>query len=132
MMDIAAAKAGFDMRHGDFPIIGGETSDHGGQRIAMDDYPVGLFRIECPAEFDDKTRGKAIKRLVFLHDVQIDVRDDTADLENLIEQAAMLGGDTDTRVDMRSGAECMNHGKQLDGFRPGPEYDDYLHPAAPY
>src|SRR3546814_4322362 len=43
----------------------------------------------------------SVKRLVRLHDIQIDVGNDPGNLQNLIEQVAVLRRDADPRLDFR-------------------------------
>ncbi len=100
MIDIATAQARFDMGDRDFAIIGGKARHHGGQGVAMHDDAVRLFCIECLAQIDDQLGRKAIQRLVRRHHVQVDVRLDTGNLENLVEQTPMLRRHDHAHIDM--------------------------------
>src|SRR3546814_10452007 len=57
----------------------------------------------------------------------IDVGIDPGNLQNLIEQVAVLRRDADPRLDFRFPPQCMNHREKLDRLGSGPKnHDDFL------
>src|SRR3546814_16742245 len=52
---------------------------------------------------------------------------DPGNLQNLIEQVAVLRRDADPRLDFRFPPQCMNHREKLDRLGSGPKnHDDFL------
>ena len=84
MVNVAAAQSRLDMADRNLAEIGGERRGHGGQRVAVNEDAVGLFGIESLAQSRDEPGKQRVERLVWRHDVEIDVGYDSCDFKNLI------------------------------------------------
>ena len=85
VVDIAGAQPGFDMRDRNLAIISGERAGHRGGGIALDDDHVGCLGVHHLAQPDQQARGKPVERLTRFHQVEVDVRGDVSDREDLIK-----------------------------------------------
>src|SRR6185312_13393844 len=112
------------MRNRNLPVIAGQRGCHCGRCIALYDNLVWQFFINNGAKSEQHTCDQCIKRLPGLHNIQIKIWNDTADVEDLIEQVAVLSGHTDPNVGFSVFAQFVDHWEQLDGFRTSAEYDE--------
>ncbi len=127
-IDIACAKARFDMADGNLLVIGGHRGGHGGGGIAMHEHPVRLhFLIGGfqSFEYGACNMGKALRRL---HHVKISVGDDAEQVSHLNQHLAVLARQTNAGPNIVTGLECLNDRGHLDRFRPCAEdADDVRH-----
>jgi len=100
-------------------IIGGERADHRGRGIALHNDAIRLLRVHHLAQPGQQPCGQPVERLARLHQVEVDVGGQPGDRQYLIEQPAMLGGDTGSHGQARHIGQCADHGEQLDRLWPG-------------
>jgi len=78
---------------------------------------------------DNQRGGQRIKALPRAHQVQIMVRHQSGQVQDLIEHFAVLTGRANHRRKARIGPQRGDYRKQLDRFGSCPEYDQELFPA---
>ena len=118
VIDVPRPEPGLDMGDGDASVISGQRARHCRRGVALDDHARRRFRVHHLAQ-----GGEAVERLARLHQVEIDVRRQIGDREDLVEQAPMLGGDAGADAEVGSRGERADDGEQLDRLRSGAEDD---------
>jgi hypothetical protein len=89
--------------------------------ISLHEHRVGLQPSDHGSQPVDNPRRQTGEGLPGLHQIQIDVWSDPAQLQNLIEHFAMLSGDDDLRIEVRMCIQSLNQRRHLDRFRTRPE-----------
>ena len=87
----------------------------------MHEYEVRPFYVDYLAYAGENARRNLIERLVWLHNIQIMMRNDVEKLENLIQHLPVLRSDTDPDVKTTALGELSNNGCHLDSFGARPE-----------
>jgi hypothetical protein len=114
LVNVSAAQTRFDMANGNLAEIGGERGRHGGERITMHKDAVRLMASNVLPRPSTRLASSASSDWLGLHHVQINVRRDAGNLQHLIQDFAVLGGDAHECFQRRFLPERMNHGKHLD------------------
>src|SRR5690606_42004724 len=65
--------------------------------------------------------GKLVETLIRTHNIQIIIRHNSGNIQNLIEHLAVLGSDTDYAVQAASFRQCDYYRKHLNGVWAGHE-----------
>ncbi len=114
---VAGAESGFDVADGDALVEGGEGAAEGGGGIALDEDEGWLFVAEDGFEGGEDTGGGLEEGLAGEHDVEVMVWGDGEDLEDLVKEGAVLGGDADADgEEVGEAAEVEDGGAEFDGF----------------
>jgi hypothetical protein len=102
----------------DPPVEGRQRGRHGGRRVSLDEDPVGLLGGEDLVEGGQHPRGELAGRLVGPHQVEVDVRIDLEQTQDLIQHLAVLGRRAEPDGEaLRLLLESANHRGHLDRFR---------------
>src|SRR5262249_57821365 len=96
---------------------------HRRRRVALADDPGWLHPIQGLSYRHDAARAQIVQSLARLHEIEIDVGNDPGDLQDLVEHLAMLGRDANGDVNRRFARQALDDRVELDGSRPGTEYD---------
>src|SRR5262249_21614364 len=99
--------------------------------VALHDHSVRTYPIERLANSDEDTSTELVQRLIFFHQVKIDVRRDLHELEDLIQHLAMLSCDAHGHLHRILGLQLFHNRKKLNGLRPRSEQNKYAltHPG---
>nr|BFE97269.1 hypothetical protein GCM10020185_78050 [Pseudomonas brassicacearum subsp. brassicacearum] len=94
-VDVAGAQAGFHMADRDASMESGHRRDHGRSGIAVDQHPIrpGLFQHRVDGCVQRGSQG--VERLVRRHHVEGEIGLEVEQIQDLLEHALMLAGDTD-------------------------------------
>ena len=124
---VATAQAGFYMRDRDFAMECCQSSSHRGCRISLDHEAVNWVYCQHRIHCLEHATGKAIQRLVCLHQVEVNGRLDPEDLHHLIEHGAMLRRGNEIRFEFfRMPLQLCDDWSEFDGLRPGAKYHSHL------
>ena len=127
-IDVAGAQAGFDMRHRDLVIKGGERAGEGRRRVALHDDPLGAPAVEHPGDPRQHRPGQVGEILVRSHDVEVPIRLQLEQFEKLRQHLAMLSGDADLAFELGPRRQFADHRRELDRFGSGAEDEQDPHP----
>ena len=113
------AESCFDVSEGDIAVEAGECGSEDGGGVALREDDIGFFVGECGVELDEESGGEFRERLVGLHDVQVNVGVDIEEMEHLVDEAAVLGGEEDAGAGGGVSLEGLDDGGHFDEFRAG-------------
>ena len=83
------------MPYPDPTVIGRQRGRHGGRSIPMHQHNIGLFLFKYRLKPLQNIAGNIKKILPRLHDIQVIVRPDFKEIQNLIQHLAMLSRHAD-------------------------------------
>ncbi|MNY51998.1 hypothetical protein D3C86_1876360 [compost metagenome] len=87
----------------------------------MDQHQLGLEVLEDRGELGEHPAREVRQGLARLHEIQVGVRDDAEEVQDLVEHLAVLGGDADLEVQVVGLGDRKNHRRHLDGLGAGAE-----------
>ena len=122
LAEVPGAESGLDVSDGDVAVEAGEGAAEGGGGVALDEDHGRVLGEEDRFEGGEDAAGGLEEGLAGEHDVEVVVGGDGEGGEDLVEEAAVLGGDTDAGVKFR---QMLSHveddGAEFDGFGAGAE-----------
>jgi hypothetical protein len=92
---VVGTQAGLHMGHCDSRIKGSQGCSSGGGGISLDYYPVRLLSPQERLQGRQYGGGNPAGCLVWLHEVEVIVRDNGKELEHLVQHLTVLAGNTD-------------------------------------
>ena len=122
---VVAAQPGLHVSDRDLMIVG---CKRGGQAAAC--VPVHQYKVRAnnpdnllhPAQHRSRDRGQA---LPLAHDIQVIVRQQTEDLQHLVEHLPVLAGHANRASNVRTFLQFPDQRRHFDGLRPGAEYAEH-------
>ena len=106
-------------------VEGGQRPGHCSGRVALYHDHRGRLRRQDRIYAAEHAPGDLRQRLIRCHEVQVIIGRDVEAREDLVEHRAMLGGDTDARLELFAGKpQAPDHRAQLDCLGPGPENEE--------
>ena len=109
----------------DFVVVSSESRGKGSGCVALHQNHVRLKTMACVFYSVENTASQRSERLVRPHDIKVEVRADLEESEDVIEHGTVLTGVYDGGFKLvGSSSQFMDHQRQLDRFRPGPENGD--------
>src|SRR5438477_5295511 len=118
-----STKARLDMADGNPPEECGQACRHRGGRVALDDHDV---RAQTTGELCDAAQNRGcdlFRTLIGAHQIEIVIRNETEEIERLIEHLPVLSGHANGNIYARARAELGHDRREFDRFRSGSEYD---------
>jgi hypothetical protein len=119
--EVPGAQPGLDVAHWNVPVEGGQRGAEHRGRVALHEDQVGPAPGKVAVDGFDRARGQPGERLARAHEVEVGVRPDAEDVQDLVEHLAVLGRNADAAVETTVDLEPEDHRGQLDGLRPGAE-----------
>ena len=113
----------------DLAEIGAQRDHHGGQRVAMDQHAIGLPLVQRRAVGGQDARRQRVERLAVLHQVEVDVGRNAADLQHLVEQFAMLRRHRNAHIHAAVVLQRVDDREHLDRLGPRAEADQHARNA---
>src|SRR5687767_5911595 len=98
----------------DGALEGGKSAGQRRYGVALNDDPVRLFVLEDATERCHGAGEEAVQRLVARHEAKVDIDRNSEEAKWLVEQFAMLAGDTQTRGHCVTGLERLKDRRHLD------------------
>ena len=95
---IPCPKAGFDVADGDLLIIRSQGTGKGRRRITVNEDQIRLFFGQDVLEAQERLRRNIVQGLALGHDVQVVIRRNPEQLQDLVEHLTMLGRDGNDRL----------------------------------
>ena len=87
---VPGAKPGFHVPKRNLVVEAGERHGHDGSGVALRQHDIRLLGLKHIIQSQQETSGQSGESLVGPHDIQIDIRLDLEDRQNLIEKVSML------------------------------------------
>src|SRR6266699_3209623 len=107
------------MPHRDAVMKSSQGPRHSGGGVTLDDNQMWFFSAQNRLQLRQHTCAHMVRRLPWLHELQIVVDTDAKQTHKGIEQICMLRRrDIDGLEGLAPGFELLNDGRQLDDFRP--------------
>jgi len=131
---VARAEPGLEVHDGDLLVEGGQAADKGRRGVALHEHRVGALGLEERCQAVKRARRHRRERLPRRAQVEVVVRDDPEQVEDLGEHLSVLARHDDDRVEVGRPLELRDHGGDLDPFRTGAKDHHYaaaFHPPMP-
>ena len=122
-LQVSGAEPGLDMADGDMMVERRQGGGEDRRGIALNQDKVGFLLLQIAIQRRDGAGCEAGQGLVPLHEVEIHIRDNAENVENLVQHVTVLGRHAYPAADLRGFAEGQNHRGQFDGFRSCSEND---------
>jgi hypothetical protein len=94
-MDVSGAQAGLQVANRDVFIKSGQGAGKTGRRVPLDQDQIRVFSLLDIPNAEQDPAGNIKKILVWLHDIQVIIRGDGKEIQNLVKHLAMLGRHAD-------------------------------------
>src|SRR5436190_21743149 len=123
---VASAKARLDVTEPDTMVVRFHRGNEHRGRVALRQDPVGAHVGDHRIQGHEQIGGELRERLVLRHHVQVDIRHDLEQVQDLIQHLAVLARRADDRTDLvRMPPQFGNHRGHLDGLWPRAENAEY-------
>src|SRR5215471_8399 len=117
------------MSHWDSVIEARQRPSESRRRVALDEHAIRLKSIEDLADPRQGGAGQIRQVLIGSHQVEVPVRLQIEQLEDLRQHFAVLPGDTNLAVEVRPPRQFLDDWCELDRLGPCPENKKDLHAA---
>jgi hypothetical protein len=109
--------AGLDVSDRDPLVVGGQGAGQCGGGVAVHQHEVGLFHRQHRAQTLQHVRGEIREILPGLHQVQVVIRPDVEQLQDLVQHLPVLRGHADAGIHTLGALQGLDHRGHLDGLR---------------
>ena len=128
---ITGAQSGFDVCHRDALVKGCQRSGKRCRGVALHHHHVGSVLLVGEGQVFDQAGGEFRQGLVLAHQVQVDVGLEAKTRQRLVQHLAVLPGGAAEQLDTVQVARRLDHGRELDDFRPGAKNNHEFHRTRP-
>ena len=118
---VPGPQACLHVAHGDLLVKGRQGAGEGGGGVAVDQDQVGLFLRKDLLQAQQALAGDGVQALAGLHDIQIVVRGDGKEAEDVVQHLPVLGGDAADAAELTPALQLLHQGRHLHRLRAGPE-----------